>query len=233
VLREKIGQVVRLIRSKGVGVYFITQNPTDVPGEVLAQLGNKVQHALRAFTPQEQKAVRAAAQSFRPNPAFKTEEVITDLAIGEALVSFLESKGNPGIVEKAHILPPESQVGAITEEQRNAVLHSSRLAGRYDTSIDRESAYEMLQAHFLQREEQVRSESQAKENAKQAKEEMLRQKESERLAKQEARNSPDVVGAVMESVSKQVARTLTTTLGRELGKSILRGVLGGFFGGRR
>ena len=232
-LREKMAQVVRLIRSKGVGVYFITQNPADVPAEVLTQLGNKVQHALRAFTPQDQKAVRAAAQSFRENPAFKTEEAITNLATGEALVSFLDPSGKPGIVEKAYILPPESLVGAITEEQRRAVVQSSRLAGRYDTVIDRESAYEMLEAHFLQRQQEALAATQAKEDAKRAKEEMLRQKEAQRQARQEAKDHPDVMGKFMGNVTNQVGRTLTTTIGREIGKSILRGVLGGIFGGRR
>ncbi|MDR2727354.1 MAG: DUF853 domain-containing protein [Deltaproteobacteria bacterium] len=233
VLREKIAQVVRLIRSKGVGVYFITQNPADVPGEVLTQLGNKVQHALRAFTPQDQKAVRAAAQSFRENPAFKTEEAITNLATGGALVSFLDPEGKPSMVEKAVILPPESRVGAITEAERRAVLQSSRLAGRYDTVIDRESAYEILAAHFLQQQETAKAASQAKEDAKRAKEEALQRKEAERQAKREAKEHPDVMGTVVGNVSKQVARTLTTTIGREVGKSILRGVLGGFLGGRR
>jgi DNA helicase HerA-like ATPase len=214
-------------------VYFITQNPSDVPGEVLTQLGNKVQHALRAFTPQDHKAVRAAAQSFRENPAFKTEEAITNLATGEALVSFLDTNGKPGMVEKAVVLPPESQVGAITETQLRAAIQSSRLAGRYDTVIDRESAYERLEAYFLQRQEEVKAASQAKEDAKRAKEDMLRQKEAERQARREARENPDAVGSVVGGISKQVARTLTTTIGREVGRSILRGVLGGIFGGRR
>jgi len=233
VLLGKMAQVVRLIRSKGVGVYFITQNPADISNEVLAQLGNKVQHALRAFTPQDQKAIRAAAQSFRTNPAFKTEEAITSLGIGEALVSFLDAKGTPCMVERALILPPESLIGVITEEQRRAVIRSSRLAGRYDTVIDRESAYELLEARFSKRQEEAKAATQAKEDAKQAKEDLLRQKEAERQAKREAKENPDVMGTLVGNVSKQVTRTLTTTIGRELGKSIFRGVLGGFFGGRR
>jgi DNA helicase HerA-like ATPase len=236
ILREKMSQVVRLIRSKGVGVYFITQNPSDIPNEVLAQLGHKVQHALRAFTPQDQKAVRAAAQGFRENPGFKTEEAITSLAIGEALVSFLDSKGRPAIVEKALIQPPESLVGAITEEQRRGVLKSSRLAGRYNEVIDRESAYEMLEAYFSQRQEEAKAEAQAKAGAKRAKEETLQQREAARQAsqaKREAREKPDMVGTLVGNVSKQVTRTMTTTIGREIGKSILRGVLGSILGGRR
>ena len=135
-LLDKMAQVVRLIRSKGVGVYFSTQNPLDVPGAVLAQLGNRVQHALRAYTPQEQKALRAAARSFRENPALDPEAVIPQLGTGEALVSFLDPKGKPGMTERALILPPESRVGAVTDAEREAVLRTSRLAGRYDAPLD-------------------------------------------------------------------------------------------------
>ena len=145
-LVDKIEQVVRLIRSKGVGVYFVTQNPTDIPDSVLAQLGNRVQHALRAFTPKEQKNVKAAAETFRANPDFKTEDAIMELGTGEALVSFLDEKGTPCIVERAKILFPLSQIGAITESQRDQIIKSSRIYGRYDTPIDRESAFEVLLA---------------------------------------------------------------------------------------
>ena len=143
-LVDKIEQVVRLIRSKGVGVYFVTQNPTDIPDSVLAQLGNRVQHALRAFTPKEQKNVRAAAETFRANPNFKTEEAIMELGTGEALVSFLDEKGTPTIVERAKVLFPLSQIGAITEAQREQIIKSSRIFGKYDNVIDRESAFEVL-----------------------------------------------------------------------------------------
>ncbi|MBB5693679.1 helicase HerA-like domain-containing protein [Muricoccus pecuniae] len=143
-LLEKIEQVVRLIRSKGVGVYFVTQNPLDLPGTVLGQLGNRVQHALRAFTPADQKAVRAAAETFRPNRAFRTEDAITELAVGEALVSTLQPGGQPGVVERAKILPPRSRMGAITPEERAAVMAHSPIGGKYDTPLDRESAYEHL-----------------------------------------------------------------------------------------
>ena len=145
-LVDKIEQVVRLIRSKGVGVYFVTQNPTDIPDSVLAQLGNRVQHALRAFTPKEQKNVKAAAETFRANPDFKTEDAIMELGTGEALVSFLDEKGTPNIVERAKILFPLSQIGAITEGQRDQIVKSSRIFGKYDTMIDRESAFEVLLA---------------------------------------------------------------------------------------
>ena len=143
-LLEKIEQIVRLIRSKGVGVYFVTQNPLDVPDSILGQLGNRVQHALRAFSPRDQKAVKAAAQTMRANPAFDAEKAITELAVGEALISFLEAKGSPAIVERAMVIAPCSQMGTISAEQRNALINQSGLFGKYETPIDRASAYEML-----------------------------------------------------------------------------------------
>jgi len=143
-LLDKIEQVVRLIRSKGVGVYFVTQNPLDIPDSVLGQLGNRVQHALRAYTPRDQKAVKAAADTFRPNPALDTAAVITELGVGEALVSFLDEKGRPNIVERAYVLPPASKIGPIDAATRQAVIASSLVAGVYETPIDRESAHEML-----------------------------------------------------------------------------------------
>ncbi len=143
-LVDKIEQVIRLIRSKGVGIYFVTQSPTDIPENILGQLGNRVQHALRAYTPKDQKAVKTAADTFRANPAFKTDEAIMNLETGEALVSFLDEKGAPSVVQRAKILFPLSQIGAITPEQRSAIMRSSRLMGKYDTMIDRESAFEML-----------------------------------------------------------------------------------------
>ncbi len=143
-MTDKIEQVIRLIRSKGVGVYFITQYPNDIPENILGQLGNRVQHALRAYTPKDQKAVKTAADTFRPNPEFKTEEAISTLETGEALVSFLDEKGAPGIVQRAKILFPLSQIGAVTPEQRNQIIRSSRVYGKYDTPVDSESAYEML-----------------------------------------------------------------------------------------
>ena len=143
-LVDKIEQVIRLIRSKGVGIYFVTQSPSDIPDNILGQLGNRVQHALRAFTPRDQKAVRTAAETFRPNPAFKTEEAIQNLETGEALVSLLDEKGAPGIVQRAKVLFPLSQIGAITAEQRAAIIRSSRIYGKYDTMVDRESAFEQL-----------------------------------------------------------------------------------------
>jgi hypothetical protein len=144
-LMDKIEQVVRLIRSKGVGVYFVTQNPIDVPDKVLAQLGNRVQHALRAFTPRDQKAVAAAAQTFRPNPKLDTARVIMELAKGEALVSFLEGGGTPSMVERVMVRPPSARIGPITPEERKAIMDASPVKGKYDTAIDAESAYEIIQ----------------------------------------------------------------------------------------
>src|SRR5690242_5779644 len=144
-LMDKIEQVVRLIRSKGVGVYFVTQNPIDVPDRVLGQLGNRVQHALRAFTPRDQKAVSAAAQTFRPNPKLNTSQVITELGKGEALVSFLEGNGTPAMVERVMIRPPTARIGSITPDERKTIIDNSPVKGKYDTAIDSESAYEMLQ----------------------------------------------------------------------------------------
>ena len=145
-LLDKIEQVIRLIRSKGVGIYFITQSPTDIPENILGQLGNRVQHALRAYTPKDQKAVKTAADTFRANPAFKTDEAIMNLETGEALVSFLDAKGAPAMVERAKILFPLSQIGAVTEGQRLDIIKQSRIYGKYDTPIDRESAFEVLMA---------------------------------------------------------------------------------------
>src|SRR5207245_2472498 len=144
-LMDKIEQVVRLIRSKGVGVYFVTQNPIDVPDRVLGQMGNRVQHALRAFTPRDQKAVAAAAQTFRPNPKLDTAKVIMELGKGEALVSFLEGAGTPAMVERVMIRPPSARIGPVTPEERKAIINASPVKGKYDTAVDAESAYEMIQ----------------------------------------------------------------------------------------
>jgi len=182
VLLEKIEQVVRLIRSKGVGIYFCTQNPLDIPETILGQMGNRVQHALRAFTPRDQKAVSTAAKTFRQNPAFKTEDAITELAVGEALVSFLDEKGAPAVVERAFILPPQGQAGAITPEERRRALEKSVVYGVYEKMIDRESAYEIL----TERMEQALRE---KEEIKIQKEETIRQK-------QEVKQQKDQVIAV-------------------------------------
>ena len=145
-MTDKVEQVIRLIRSKGVGIFFVTQSPSDIPENILGQLGNRVQHALRAYTPKDQRAVKTAADTFRPNPTFKTDEAIMNLETGEALVSFLDDKGAPSVVERAKVLFPLSQIGAISEGQRNDIIKQSRIYGKYDTPVDRESAFEVLMA---------------------------------------------------------------------------------------
>lgn len=211
-LLDKIEQVVRLIRSKGVGVFFVTQNPRDIPDTVLGQLGNRVQHALRAFTPRDQKAVRAAAETFRVNPELDTEKAIMELGVGEALVSFLEEKGTPAIVQRAFVCPPGSQIGAITPEQRQQINRQSILAGHYEKMIDRESAYELLKERAEQLAEQAEAEEQAKPGAA-----------SKRTARQPARRSDDLVTAFMKSAGRAVAS--------QAGREITRGLLGSLLGG--
>lgn len=214
-LLEKIEQVVRLIRSKGVGVYFITQNPMDIPETVLGQLGNRVQHALRAFTPKDQKAVKAAAQTFRANPKLNVEKAIMELGVGEALVSFLEEEGKPGIVQRAFIVPPRGQIGPITPDERKAIMNSSPVKGSYETAIDRESAFEMLKAR-------------AEKSAKAAEKEE-RTEESAKPAKRERQASARKTDSVVEAMMKSAARSVGSTVGRQ----IVRGILGSLLGGRR
>ena len=220
VLVEKVEQVVRLIRSKGVGVYFVTQNPADIPEKVLAQLGNRVQHALRAYTPQEQKGVRAAASSFRENPKIKTEKVITELGVGEVLISMLDEKGIPSMVDRAFVVPPVGQLGPITPEQRAQLISSSLVAGQYEQAVDRESAFEILQKKAEERMQQ-------KAEADAAVAETKQQAAEEKAARQAAR-APDTI---FESIGKSVARSASSSIGRQIGTQIVRGVLGGIFGG--
>jgi len=224
-LVDKVEQVVRLIRSKGVGVYFVTQNPADIPEKVLAQLGNRMQHALRAYTPQEQKGVRAAASSFRVNPKLDTETVITELGVGEVLVSTLDEKGVPTMVDRAFVVPPSGQIGPITPEQRAALIANSLVAGVYENVLDRESAYEMLQ---------VAADTRAAEQAAAAEAEMIA-KQEEQIAKEEAkaaRGSSSRNDSLVESVTKSVARSASSSIGRQVGNAIVRGVLGSIFGGK-
>ena len=195
-LLDKIEQVIRLIRSKGVGIYFITQSPTDIPENILGQLGNRVQHALRAYTPKDQKAVKTAADTFRANPEFKTDEAIMNLETGEALVSFLDAKGAPGIVERAKILFPLSQIGAITEGQRLDIIKQSRIAGKYDTPIDRESAFEIIMAE-------------AEEQMKAQEEEAAAKVEEKAKSKQK----PGMMSKVWKAIITAVTGTLATILG--------------------
>ena len=193
-LLDKIEQVIRLIRSKGVGIYFITQNPTDIPESILGQLGNRVQHALRAYTPKDQKAVKTAADTFRPNPHFKTDEAIMNLETGEALVSFLDEKGAPSMVERAKILFPLSQIGAITEGQRLDIIKQSRIYGKYDNPVDRESAYEILMREAAQNELEV-------------------QDSQEEQAEQEKKKKPGIMSKVWKAVLTAITSTLATLLG--------------------
>jgi DNA helicase HerA-like ATPase len=216
VLLQKIDQIIRLIRSKGVGVFFVTQNPLDVPDVALGQLGNRIQHALRAFTPRDQKAVRAAATTFRANPKLDTEKAITELGVGEALVSFLDERGQPGVVERAFILPPHSQIGPITAADRRRIIESSVLFGHYEKVIDRESAYERL-----------------KEKARRAEEAAAGAQAGPFAPPPGQARQPRPVGrprdTFMESVGKSVARSLATSAGRQ----IVRGLLGSILGGSR
>ncbi|HEX5177140.1 MAG TPA: helicase HerA-like domain-containing protein, partial [Chthoniobacteraceae bacterium] len=218
-LREKIEQVVRLIRSKGVGIFFVTQNPLDLPQEVAGQLGNRVQHALRAFTPRDQKAVKAAAETFRQNPRINVETALTQLAVGEALVSLLDESGQPEMVERALIAPPHSQIGAISPAERQRIMQSSLLYGTYEKAVDRESASEIL----VQRAAQKAADSRAAPGSPSA---------------------PGGLGSILwgstgprggkhdglvETMAKSAVRTMGSTVGRE----IIRGVLGSLFGGGR
>jgi DNA helicase HerA-like ATPase len=222
-LQDKIEQMVRLIRSKGVGVYFVSQNPLDIPDIVLGQLGNRVQHALRAFTPRDQKAVQAAAQTFRANPKLKVESVLTELAVGEALVSMLDEQGTPTIVERAKILPPRSQIGPISPEQRKQIVNSSTLAGHYEKAVDRESAYEKLQAKT---EEKTAA---ASAPAAQSAEPSLFGKIFEpTYGPRGARH--DSLG---EAMVKSAARAASSQIGRQIVRGILGSVLGGTSGRRR
>ncbi|MBP1730707.1 MAG: hypothetical protein H6Q55_1136, partial [Deltaproteobacteria bacterium] len=206
-LEDKIEQVVRLIRSKGVGVYFVTQNPLDIPETILGQLGNRVQHALRAFTPKDQKNVKAAAETFRANPKLNVEKVITELAVGEALVSMLDAKGTPAKVERAMIYPPRSRLTPISQEERTQVMQSSVLAGHYEQAVDRESAYERLKAKAEQQAEVQKG----------------TQQEKGRGAYRST--TTDLLTAVAKSAAHAV--------GSQIGRQIIRGVLGSIFGSRR
>ncbi len=218
VLLDKIEQVVRLIRSKGVGVYFVTQNPADVPDKVLGQLGNRVQHALRAFSPRDQKAVKAAAETMRDNPSLNETAAITELGVGEALVSCLDEKGTPGIVERALIIPPQAQIGPITETERKAIIRDSLLAGHYEKSVDRESAYEIIKSRA-----------------------------NEKLAESSANNARGGGGGMLggifgsssgttsrrEGVGEAFVKSAARAIGSTVGRQIIRGVMGSLLGGRK
>jgi DNA helicase HerA-like ATPase len=215
-LLEKIEQVVRLIRSKGVGVYFVTQNPLDIPESVLGQLGNRVQHALRAFTPKDQRAVKSAAETMRPNPKLKIDQVITELGVGEALVSFLDDKGRPCVTERAFVVPPGSQLGPIGADERRKAIASSSIAGHYEKAVDRESAYEKLKG---------RTEEKQEEAAK---------------PKPETNVLNDVLfgktgprGGQHDGLAQTLAKSAVRTMGSTVGREIIRGLLGSILGKRR
>lgn len=214
-LLDKIEQVVRLIRSKGVGVYFVTQNPADVPDKVLGQLGNRIQHALRAFSPRDQKAVKAAAETMRDNPALDEISAITELGVGEALISCLNEKGTPGIVERALIVPPQAQIGPVTDDERRAVIQGSLLAGHYEKTLDRESAYEILEKR-----------ASASESAQ---------------AQQAPGNGGGLLGGIFgnggasgrQGIGETMVKSAVRSIGSAIGREIIRGVLGSLLGGRR
>ncbi len=225
-VKQKIEQMVRLIRSKGVGVYFVSQNPLDIPDVVLGQLGNRVQHALRAFTPRDQKAVQAAAQTFRQNPKLKVETVLTELAVGEALVSMLDENGSPQIVERAKIVPPRSQVGAITADQRKQIIGSSIIAGHYEKPIDRESAYEKLQTRAGEKVEAADAPAAAPgatvpEGAKTSFFDTV-------VSVFQAKIGPR--GGVHDSVATSMAKSAMRAASSQMGRQIVRGILGGILG---
>ncbi|MEK6662676.1 MAG: helicase HerA-like domain-containing protein [Pseudomonadota bacterium] len=215
-LLEKIEQVVRLVRSKGVGVYFVTQNPLDIPDRVLGQLGNRVQHALRAFTPRDQKAVKAAATTMRENPKFNAEQAITELGVGEALVSTLDEKGRPTVTERALIMPPHGQIGPIDEVTRRQIIQSSLVAGIYEKAVDRESAYEILKGRAAQQAETEAKQTQEKDSG----------------------GWGDILGGVLgggsskrQGVGEALAKSAARAIGSEVGRRIIRGVLGSILGG--
>jgi hypothetical protein len=230
-LVEKVEQVVRLIRSKGVGIYFVTQNPLDIPDTILGQLGNRVQHALRAFTPRDQKAVKTAAQTLRANPAFDVEAAITELGVGEALISLLDEKGRPTIVERAFVNMPGSRIGPLTTEERSAHIANSLVAGVYKTVEDRQSAFELLQAQTAQVE---------------APNVLVTNRRVESNDELEAASKPmfgglnDILfgstgprGGHRDGVAQIAAKTVARTIASEVGRKIIRGVLGSILGGGR
>ncbi|MDO6442926.1 helicase HerA-like domain-containing protein [Marinobacter sp. 2_MG-2023] len=218
-LLQKVEQVVRLIRSKGVGVYFVSQNPTDIPDKILGQLGNRVQHALRAFTTRDQKAVRAAASTFRENPELDTEKVIMELGVGEALVSTLDAKGSPSIVDQTLIRPPSSRMGPATAEERKRILNLSEFGPRYDQVIDRESAHEILQKR-------------AEKAAKEAEQAALDKSRVYKPPASKSKKPPQRRRSSRQGVFETMAKSIARTMGREMTRGVMRGLLGSLFKGR-
>jgi DNA helicase HerA-like ATPase len=243
-LVDKVEQVVRLIRSKGVGVYFVTQNPMDIPDDVLGQLGNRVQHALRAYTPRDQKAVRAAAETFRPNPALDTEAAITELSVGEALISFLEEDGVPAMVDRALVAPPLSRIGPASEGERSAVLTDSPLGDVYDESVDRESAYEALRGQAVEdtpaqsanspwgggerrgsRREEAAGEPPARSSTRRSSRRSIREPKREKGMVEKVLLGDGRRQGLAEAMAKSAVRTV----GRQIGSRLVRGILGSLF----
>ncbi|OGQ50911.1 MAG: ATP-binding protein, partial [Deltaproteobacteria bacterium RIFCSPLOWO2_02_FULL_53_8] len=231
-LLQKIEQVVRLIRSKGVGIYFVTQNPLDIPDTVLGQLGNRVQHALRAYTPRDQKAVQAAAETFRPNPQLATAQVITELAVGEALVSFLDEKGRPTMVERAYILPPASQIGPLNDAERSDVIANSIVAGVYEKTVDRESAYEKLKGRVVAKQPSAPAQ-------KSGRQESVVQdspaEEQEPAGPSMGDRMKDALGGLFggtgvarrkDTVVEAIVKSAARSIGSQVGRELIRGVLG-------
>jgi hypothetical protein len=232
-LLEKIEQVVRLVRSKGVGVYFVTQNPRDVPDNVLGQLGNRVQHALRAFTPRDQKAVQTAAETFRANPKINTAQAIMELGVGEALVSCLDEKGQPQVVERAFIVPPRSQLGPISPQQRQQIMANSIVAGVYDKVVDRESAYEKLTQAVQQSSPPPQQPSGGGfwgsifggGSTAPAPAPAPLPRSVSRGGRQ-----PDSMATI---ATKSIVRSVSSAIGSSIGRQVVRGVMGSIFGGGR
>jgi DNA helicase HerA-like ATPase len=232
-LLQKIEQVVRLIRSKGVGVYFVTQNPLDIPDTVLGQLGNRVQHALRAYTPRDQKAVQAAAETFRPNPKLDTAQVITELEVGEALVSFLDEKGRPGMVERAYIIPPASQIGPISDVERSEIIANSLVAGVYEKVVDRESAYEKLKGRVAAKQPE-NAPSKPAGNA-QASPSASAGTSGGTSGSSIGGSVTDMLGGLFggggssrrkDTVVEAIVKSAARSIGSQVGREIIRGVLG-------
>ncbi len=229
-LVDKVEQVARLIRSKGVGVYFVTQNPADVPEDILGQLGNRIQHALRAFTAKDRKQLKQASQTYRDNPRFSTEDAIREVGVGEAVTSMLQSKGAPGVVERTLIRPPSSQLGPITAAQRQDVINSSPIAGKYEALKDRDSAYEILRGRAADAAEEAEKAERLEVEAKDAEREFKagRRYDSERVGKSTSRKDKRSSGGFGDVLTKMVVKELKGTTGRR----IVRGILGGLFKGR-
>jgi DNA helicase HerA-like ATPase len=219
-----VTQTVRLIRSKGVGVYFVTQNPLDIPESVLGQLGNRVQHALRAFTPRDQKAVKSAAETMRPNPKLKVEQAITELGVGEALVSLLDEKGRPNVTERAFVIPPGSQLGPVTEAERKAAIAASPVAGHYEKAVDSESAYEKLKGRTAARQESAQPQGAQEGTGESGVMDKLGGILVGRTGPRGGRRD-----GLLDAMAKGAARTIGSQIGRE----IVRGVLGSILGGGR